>query len=488
MNNLSDLAAEKAVLSGVLNFGNDSYIDISDIISINSFTLETNQIIWKVIQTILENNNEAIIDPASFLSSAFSLGYASLFEKPEEKAYLKSVYNFSVQPQSIRKLAAKIRKLEISRIAKQQLNEIGKALDNITGEETISHILGLVENPIFNFTNLLYKNNENEPENIFENIEEYVKYLKENPIQQLGISTGFPNWDASIGGGLRRATVNVIGARPKIGKSSMAINVAIHVLSQNIPVLYLDTEMTKRDTKNRFLADISKVPIKEIETGTFGSNQSKDCEIDKAAHLMKNFPFQYLNISGQAFEETLSLMRRWIYKKVGLENGKAKQCVIIYDYLKLLSYDSMRSLNIQEFQLLGFMMTALHNFAVHYDIPILTFAQLNRDGINREETDVIAGSDRIGWLCSSLSILKPQSDDEIADQHGNKIIYNRKLVPLACRHGPGLEDGDHINIKFTGNICEIIEGPTRFVSELQKQLGVQNQSFLINNQIPNVSL
>lgn len=156
-------------------------------------------------------------------------------------------------------------------------------------------------------------------------------------------------------------------------------------------------------------------------------------------------------------------MRRWIAKVVGVnDKGKAKDCVIIYDYLKLMDSGEIRG-DMKEFQILGFMMTALHNFSLRYEVPVLSFVQLNRDGINKETTDTASGSDRIIWLCSNFSIYKHKSDEEIAKdgpEHGN-----RKLVPVIARHGEGLEDRDYINIKMQGAIAKITEGKTAFELE-----------------------
>ena len=95
-------------------------------------------------------------------------------------------------------------------------------------------------------------------------------------------------------------------------------------------------------------------------------------------------------------------------------DGTAKDCVIVYDYLKLMDSQGI-SQDLKEYQVLGFMMTSLHNFAVRYKVPILGFIQLNRDGITKETTDTASGSDRIIWLCSNFSIFKRKSDEEIAD-------------------------------------------------------------------------
>jgi hypothetical protein len=108
-----------------------------------------------------------------------------------------------------------------------------------------------------------------------------------------------------------------------------------------------------------------------------------------------------------------------------------------------------------EYQLLGFMATGLHNFSVRYKLPIVAAIQLNRDGITKETTDVASGSDRIGWLCSNFSILKPKSDDEIANDGPEN--GNRKLLPLVCRHGPGLNQSDYVNVLLEGEIARMTE-------------------------------
>ena len=81
---------------------------------------------------------------------------------------------------------------------------------------------------------------------------------------------------------------------------------------------------------------------------------------------------------------------------------------IWYEYLKLMSSSGITN-NIQEYQALGFQITNLHNLAVKYDFPCLSFVQLNRDGITKESTDAVSGSDRLIWLCTSFSIFKLKS-------------------------------------------------------------------------------
>jgi replicative DNA helicase len=242
------------------------------------------------------------------------------------------------------------------------------------------------------------------------------------------------------------------------GKTTAAINIATNIARQKIPVLFLDTEMKGEDHKNKGLSIFSfdskyQIPINKIETGHFDPKKAKDV-IKEYSEL----PYYFNSIGGMPFEEQLSVMRRWIAKEVGInDNGKAKDCVIIYDYLKLMDDADIKG-DMKEFQVLGFRMTALHNFSLKYDIPILCFIQLNRDGITKESTDTASGSDRIIWLCSNFSILKVKSDEEIA-KDGSEY-GNRKLVPVIARHGEGLELGDYINVDLQGRFAKMIEKET----------------------------
>lgn len=789
---LNDPAAERAVIAGVLHYNASAYFDIADIISDNTFTIDSNAILFKCAKYAIEKDNDVRIDIPTIYSSAQELGLSHVYTKTEEVKHLHAVMSMPVQLANIRKFAGKIRKLEIARLLHGQLSVAQDRLVELRGDESITHILGIAEDSIFDFTSLL-NDSDDEPELMGTGLAAYMQGLADNPVDCVGISTGYPVFDMAIGGGLRNGTVNMIGARPKAlrygekvytpngivniedikvgdtvihpfigqtkvtgvhdhknekiyrvtfrdgdyiecgedhlwevtrrnypktfvkttlelsknlkvkaqeykwdvrlcnpiqfthqeveldpyilglllgdgsfrnaitfhntsdellsviknmdyevkeekddrvgacpslringlqpiirslglykkkakdkfipehylyndiatrlsllqglmdtdgdcsqdgnsfrarfgtisphlakgvkelvqslgglcsiteqhgmykgrphlsyrcavrlpnfnpfklrskaenypfkydrlkrtivdiqlidtrddarcltleaddglflttncvvthntGKSVLALNIGSHIAEKiNVPVLYLDTEMMKEDQTNRMMAMLTETAINDIETGKFGQMVKADEVIAIARKFEEaNTPFYYKNISGKPFEDILAIMRRWLIKKVGLnDDGKAKPCVIIFDYLKLMSDDGL--MNLQEYQLLGFMMTGLHNFAVRYKLPVLSFMQLNRDGINKESTDVASGSDRIIWLCSNFSIYKKKSDEEMAKS--GKDSGNRKMVPIVARHGGDWNDGDYINMHMQGQFAKIVEGRTAY--------------------------
>jgi replicative DNA helicase len=472
---LCDPAAERAVLAGICKFGEDAYLDIADIVQESSFTIDSNAIIFKCLKCLCDNEQKPKIDIPSIYSAAQEVGVSHILAKKEETQHLKAIIDFPVNLENVRKFAAKIRKLEIARLLRKQLEQAQDKILEINGSEPIANILGIAEDAIFNFSSLL-NDGDNNPVHIGKDIDQYITDLVENPIDQIGIPTGFPVYDQAIGGGFRKGTVNVIAARPKTGKTLLADNMGHNIAKLGIPVLNMDTEMNVKDHINRVLAMKTETEISAIETGKFAESPDQRNKILTASEELKSTPIFYKTIAGKPFEEQLSLMRRWLVKEVGLnDDGTAKQCLIVYDYLKLMDSAGI-SQDMKEYQVLGFMMTALHNFAVRYQIPILAFVQLNRDGITKESTDTASGSDRIIWLCSNFSIFKRKADDEMAED--GPTNGNRKLLPLVSRHGGGLDDNDYINCHMKGWCAKISEGKTRL--ELMNNNKIGDEGFIVD--------
>lgn len=456
----SDVPAERVVLAGLYQHGQDAYIDVIDFLQNETFTDITNQCLFKCFKHGFDVKKINRIDKPSLLAIAGELGIDKHFAKDDWRV-VRATLNTPVNLENVRSWAAKIRKLHIIRLLSQQLKECQKDIGSLSGEEPISHVIGLAEQRIFDFSSLVCDEGTNSPSLIHEGLDEFLDKVEEDPRDNVGISSGYSHYDFAIGGGFRRKSVNMIGSRTGIGKSMLADNVGIHVAENlGIPVLYLDTEMATEDHWVRILANKASVPINEIETGKYSTNNIQKKSIRKFAEKIKEIPLHYLNVSGRPFEETISIMRRWVNKVAGFdENGNVNDCLIIYDYLKMMSGEGITPA-MQEYQILGFMATTFHNFAVRNDLPILTFIQLNRDGIDKESTAAVSGSDRVVWLTSNLTIFKPKTEEEIVQDDGEEN-GNRKLVVIKSRHGSGLSIGNYINMYMIGKFGRIIEKETR---------------------------
>ncbi len=469
---MADRAAERAVLCGLFQYGEDALLDVADFLDSGSFTDPLNQATFKCLSYLYEKKEMKQFDQTSLLACASELGYNTFFEKPADIQHIRSLMTGRVLLENVRTWGAQVRKLQVGRLLRDQLREAAMSIEDIKGTESIETILGLAETVVFDFSSLLHNDETSTPQLIGEGLMEYLDALEANPVDIVGISSGMKYYDQAIGGGFRRKTVSMIGARPKTGKSMLAANIGMHVAGKiGIPVLYLDTEMVKEDHWSRMLPNLCldagiQVTITELETGQYSVTSFKQGKVREAAAVLAGdaetspMPFHYLNVSGKPFEEITSIMRRWVTKEVGFdEEGNRNDCLIIYDYMKMMTGESLND-SMKEYQVLGFMMSSLHNFCVRHDVPVLSFIQLNRDGIDRESTDIIAGSDRVLWLVTNFTVYKLKSAEEIADngpQHGNC-----KLVPISARHGEGLSPGDYINVRFQGRFGQIREGETKY--------------------------
>ena len=452
---LSDAGAERAVLAGLFSYGIDAYVEINDLLTHNSFAHQNNQVIYKCLEKVLLS--DAAVDLPAILSAASQLSLSDVVGTEQELGYIRDLMAFPVKQDNVLFFAAQIKKFEFARQAKKIAKRIEKGIDDINGDESIDDIIGLVENPLMEF--LRDDETGQKPEKLGEGADEYLQFLIENKCDQIGLSSGYPRFDAIIGGGHRRKCVDVVSARPGVGKSVFGDNVALHNARKGIPVLMLDSEMSKDDHMNRLAANISGVPIGEIATGKFSEDEEKFIKVKAAFKELKEIPYTYVSVAGSPFETIINTVKRWILREVGQdENGRTNDCLVVYDYLKLMSSSSINN-NMQEYQALGFQITALHNLTVKYDFACLAFIQLNRDGITREDTSVASGSDRIIWLCTSFTIFKLKSAEEMAEDGPQGGTH--KGVNLKARHGSGLTDGNYINFNMQGEFARIIEVNTR---------------------------
>jgi len=452
-------AAERAVLAGLCQYGSKGLTDVSEILKPECFLNTDNQMFYKTITNVLDTSET--VDVSSIMANGAAIGLN--FETPENVEYLRSLFNFPTNLENIKKNAVMLKKLEIIRRGQKLARNLAYELGDMSGTESVSDIISKIEAPIIDFSMNCGDSESDRTELIGKDVLAFIEHLKNNKGSVKGIPSPISRYNQVIGGGRRRGGIYLIASRPKVGKSTFAINDSIHVAKNlGIPVLYLDTEMSKEGQLPRILANLSNTNISDIEDGKFGDNDFVNTKVIESGKLLESIPFYYRRIAGKPFEEIMSIIRKWVVQDVGQFEGRTKDCLVIYDYFKLM--DSSVLENMQEFQALGFQISALADFCGKYDITCSAFVQVNRDGITKESSDIISQSDRLLWLCSSFAILKRKTREEILQdgpQNGDA-----KLIPTSDqRFGPGLEETDYINLIMDREKGIIREGKTAF--ELQ---------------------
>ena len=273
--------------------------------------------------------------------------------------------------------------------------------------------------------------------------EEILAERAENPNQVPGLETGWTQFDALTNGG-QSGDLIIVVAESKVGKSVTLTNWATKFgIIDQIPVLYIDTEMNHREQEDRILARLTGIPANEIMNGMFLMDTIHGLGVDKVMKLKKAREElglgQYYHIYMPHFTiESVTAIARKFKMQFGIQ-------ALFFDYIKIpSSQGSFKEL--QEYQALGFFTSGLKDIAGLLGIPVYTAAQANRSDLGGTSKDAsnIGGSYRILQLASKLMFLVNKSDEQIATQgiqNGNQqlsIKYQRN----------GQSDCDPINIMF----------------------------------------
>ena len=178
------------------------------------------------------------------------------------------------------------------------------------------------------------------------------------------ISTGFDDLDKKLSGGLRRGELIVVAARPKMGKTSFALNLATNI-SQDHSVLFLSMEMPKAQIHDRNLASLGRIPLANI----LQPNQMIDSEWAGLTSALQKINDLNLYLDDQGGLRLLDVRTKakQTKRKHGLD-------VIVVDYLQLMEGDGDN----RNAQIEG-ITRGLKALAKELDIAIILLSQLNRE-------------------------------------------------------------------------------------------------------------
>ena len=267
--------------------------------------------------------------------------------------------------------------------------------------------------------------NMDEPKSLADGLAEEIERRKELQIKISGLSTGFPILDNQIDG-MINGTLLIIASRKKMGKSALLSNIALHVAYREMkPVLYVDTELTFEEWRNRSIAIMSGVKERVIKHGGYdGAAYSNLTKAIKIIETGSKLFHEYM--PGFSVDKLVSLYKKYKQKEdIGL---------IVFDYLKepeSTSVDRYR----KEYQVLGDVTTKLKDLAGQLDIPAITAVQLNRDN-NIADSDRIA---RYGDVVCHWSARKPEELEEGGINSGTHklVIRDTRRGGTTNEHGIG---------------------------------------------------
>jgi replicative DNA helicase len=379
--NLYDEYAERAVLGSLIVYP-ETQKPITTSLTTDDFYLSQHRIIYEIIADVI---NQGKIPSVHLVKN--ELEKQGKLESVGGIAYLMQVLDESVPPDIALQIVDIIKeKSEYRRLIETAQNIIGMVKSKVNPDEIKIKVVNDIKGS-FKKT----KAPEVLESVLREGLRELNEYIK-NPTP-LGISSGFYDLDRMLNG-FRGGELIVIGARPAMGKTAFALNVAYNIASQDKNVLFFSLEMNKKQIVPRIFSMISGVPLGYIINGTV---DDEDAEKITTAFLKD------VEILKRVFIDDSSINLTDIVKTA---HTTEKVDIIIIDYLQLIKTQSKYQMRYQE---LADISVTLRNLAKELDIPVLTLAQVNREvekKVNkrptladlRESADIEATADVVMFL------------------------------------------------------------------------------------------
>jgi replicative DNA helicase len=190
-----------------------------------------------------------------------------------------------------------------------------------------------------------------------------INEILKNPDIIRGLPSNFYELDR-LTSGFHGGELTVIGARPGMGKTTFALNIAYNVASQGKKVLFFSLEMGKKQLSLRTYSMISEVPLSKIRNGLLN-----DEEVEKIvnSHTENTDILERMVLVDNTFN---------LFDIINIAYSVEKTDLIIVDYLQLIKTKNKYQMRYQE---LADIVNSLKSLSKKLNIPIITLAQVNRE-------------------------------------------------------------------------------------------------------------
>ena len=181
-------------------------------------------------------------------------------------------------------------------------------------------------------------------------------------------ATGWSDLDNILGGGFLNAGLYIMGARPGMGKTTVALNIAEQVASKGMPVLFVSLEMTSRQVMCKRIAAKSGIPYRKLISGDMTWDEQID--MDETLTELRTRPLNINNRFGLTVTDIASMARQ------------VRGCrLVVIDYFGLISTEGEVKGRYEDYTLIS---GRLKQLACQLNVPILCLAQLNRNTESRQ--------------------------------------------------------------------------------------------------------
>ncbi len=357
------IEAESSVLGGLL-LDNGAWDRVGDLLIDRDFYRHEHQLVYAAIGALVNASKPA--DVITVFEHLQNQGHA---EAVGGLGYLNSLAQYVPSASNIRRYAEIVRERSILRKLVSASDEIATAAFNPKGKQ-VDKILDEAEQKIFNIgeEGSRMKQGFQSMDTLVVELLDRVQEMADNPNDITGVPTGFIDLD-KMTSGLQPGDLVVLAARPSMGKTAFAINIAEHVaLNEGLPVAVFSMEMGAAQLAVRIVGSIGRVDQGHLRTGKLSDEEWP--RLTEAIERLRTVSLHIDETPGLTPSELRANSRRL-----------ARQCgklgLIVVDYLQLMS-GSGGSDGDNRATELGEISRGLKMLAKELQCPVIALSQLNR--------------------------------------------------------------------------------------------------------------
>ncbi|KKQ73690.1 MAG: Replicative DNA helicase [Berkelbacteria bacterium GW2011_GWB1_38_5] len=409
--------AEQSLLGSIL-MDKDAIIKVADIVQPEDFYREDNGIIYSAILKLYEKRKP--------------IDVVTLTNELEKNKNLKTVGGATYITTLVNSVPTAAHVVSYGQIIQQKatLRRLISAASSIVEfgfdeNSDLESILDKAESTLFAVSQKYVKQYFTSIKDILEESFERIDKLHKDKGLLRGVPTGFKDLD-NILAGMQKSDLLILAARPSIGKSSFALNIADHVAcDQKMPVAIFSLEMSKEQIIDRFLClrgavDSWKLRTGNLEDEDFGKLNYAMGVLSEAPIFIDDTPFT------NAMEIRTKARRLQMEQDLGL---------IIIDYLQLMSGAKARDADnrVQEVSEISRSLKAL---ARELNVPVLAISQLSRAVEHRpDKRPMLADLRESGSIEQDADVVMFIYRDDYYDQDSDKKNIAEVLI-RKHRNGP----------------------------------------------------
>ncbi|MBI4119039.1 MAG: replicative DNA helicase [Parcubacteria group bacterium] len=356
------LEAEESVLGSLL-MDKNAVIRVADILRSEDFYKRAHQLVFTAILHLYEKS-----EPVDVLSLSNRLKETGDLENVGGTSYLANLVNSVPTASNVAHYAKIVRHKKILRdllSASQDIARLG-----FEENQDIELVLDEAEKRIFSIAERSLKQDFMPIKLALEDAFERIDKLHRGGGALRGLATGFADLDNYLGG-LQKSDLVVLAARPSLGKTSLALDIARHAaIREKAAVGIFSLEMSKEQLVDRLLASEAGVDLWRLRTGRL-SMDGADSDFSRIQEAMGVLAETPIFIDDAASANIIQM--RTMARRLQAEHSLG---LIIVDYLQLMEGRNSNSENrVQEISEIS---RSLKNLARELDVPVLALSQLSR--------------------------------------------------------------------------------------------------------------